>query len=964
MNKGESLWIEDRSGSLRSDVVDTEVAFKQLGFGSRLGSPETESEPESVGLVGGEVVQATRVAETEEYDEIQREVGAPSYTSTPREDSQVTRKDLLGDRSLRVSDTAEHDTMPWPPNQGDQEAPLYRSFSEIPSLRGRDRGMGKRGRSASPAPFGITRTTKNPYYMNAPSQVPRTSAFGSVPSNIGEDVTGWKVNIEQQYYASSRSRSVSPAVKLQMPAESHDMFASPEPVPAGNYDQVYSQGREQEGAIGPSVEPNSPLVPHNTPESDSPPTLYQATDKQGDPVKPPPRPATYGEAYQNPKRAIPPKPRLIAPLHEPTTKRATRLDSVHSELNLSSSHDNNPFVHEPTTKRATRLDSVRGEPNLSSSQDNNPFVHEYNTKRATRLDSVRGEPNLSSSHDNNHLMHDPATKRATRLDSVRGEPNLLAQHDKPPLHNPVIRQATRLDSVRGEQNPLHLHDVKPTLYNPATKWATRLDSVRGEQNLFALHDMKPLLYNPATKQATRLDSVRGERDLFKQNDAWHAQEIPFESNPPNDLLQSEHRPTFPPTASRPDAYSSIPLSPVKQNKPTVTFEPVLADVPPSEWPAEYTPQRDPYSVREWPAEYPPQRDPYSVRERPTEYPSQGDPYFTGERPIEYPPSRNLYVEHQHTPDTSIHRAQRVTFSDERMHSPSTSREAMYGSSSGPQLYSPESPIRTMPLYAPRAYTPDLAPRPIPSSTAPLDPCYSSTPRGWPRGLITQSLEPELPRTASAPPATVDRPESPVASSNRKPSRIREPPKFTGKTDVHDFLSQFELVRKYNRWSEYDAGFELACSLDEDARELCSTLPEAESCNYKNLREALRNRFAPPGNESRHVVHLFGRVMQKGETVAAYGGALRKLARDVYPRNPLGPHVLVGLFIKGLRDKDLQRHVHMGKPQNLEEAINLASTCEAFDEAPVGNEKKKSKPEFTGKVKTENKSTGGDCGLSC
>ena len=115
----------DRSGSrsLRSKVVNTEVAFKQLGFGSRLGSPETVSEPESVGLGGGEVGRAARVAETEEYDELQREVDAPSYTSTPREDSQVAQKDSSGSRrypldehqNLKVPDTDEHDTMPWPP---------------------------------------------------------------------------------------------------------------------------------------------------------------------------------------------------------------------------------------------------------------------------------------------------------------------------------------------------------------------------------------------------------------------------------------------------------------------------------------------------------------------------------------------------------------------------------------------------------------------------------------------------------------------------------------------------------------------------------------------------------------------------------------------------------------------------------------------------------------------------------
>ena len=709
-------------------------------------------------------------------------------------------------------------------------------------------------------------------------------------------MTSRKVNIEQRYYATSRSRSVSPAVKMQMPTESHDMFASPEPISAGAYDQAYRQERTHGGVPGPSVRTNSPVVPNNTPEPDSSPTLYQTTDQQGDPVKPPPRPATYEEAYQHPKRVIQPKPHPIPPLHETTTKRATRLDSVHVEPNLSSPHDN-LFMHETTTKRAIRLDSVRGEPNISSPHDNNPFMHETTTKRATRLDSVRGEPNISSPHDN-LFMHETATKRATRLDYVRGEPNLASLPDtKPSLHNLATKWATRLDSVRGEQNPF-AQPASPFMHDAATKRATRLDSVRGEPNLASPPDIKPPLHNPATKQATRLDSVRGEQDLFNQNHAWHAQKIPFEPNPPNDLFQSEQKPTFPPIASRPDTYSSIPPSHVRQDKPTVTFEAVPVNVPMSNWPAEYTPQRDPYSVRE----------------RPTEYPPQGDPYLVRERPIEYPTSRNLYPERQYTPETSVHGPHRVTFSDERMHSPSTSREAMYGSSSGPQRCSPESPISTVPLYGPCAYTPDLAPRPFPQSTVPPDPCYSSTPRGWPRGwprgILTQSMEPELPSAVSVPPVNVGRPESPAAGPNRKPFRIREPPKFTGKTDVHDFLSQFELVRKYNRWSECDAWFELACSLDEDARELCSTLPEADSCNYQNLRETLRNRFAPPGNESRHVVHLFGRVMQKGETVATYGSALRKLARDAYPRNPLDPHVLVGLFIKGLKDKDLQRHVHM------------------------------------------------------
>ena len=139
-------------------------------------------------------------------------------------------------------------------------------------------------------------------------------------------MTGWKVNVEQWYYATSRSRSVSPAVKMQNAIESHDVFASPEPVPAGTYDQAYSKECNQRRAVRPSAEPVSPLVPPNTPELDSSPTLYQNTDRQGDIVKQFPHPATYGEAYQTQKRVIQPKPRPTSSKHEASTKQATRLD--------------------------------------------------------------------------------------------------------------------------------------------------------------------------------------------------------------------------------------------------------------------------------------------------------------------------------------------------------------------------------------------------------------------------------------------------------------------------------------------------------------------------------------------------------------------------------------------------------------------------------------------------------------
>ena len=44
-------------------------------------------------------------------------------------------------------------------------------------------------------------------------------------------------------------------------------------------------------------------------------------------------------------------------------------------------------------------------------------------------------------------------------------------------------------------------------------------------------------------------------------------------------------------------------------------------------------------------------------------------------------------------------------------------------------------------------------------------------------------------------------------------------------------------------------------------------------------------------------------MQKQEDAVAYANALRRLAKNAYPNTPIQEEVLLGLFIRGLRDKE-------------------------------------------------------------
>ena len=82
--------------------------------------------------------------------------------------------------------------------------------------------------------------------------------------------------------------------------------------------------------------------------------------------------------------------------------------------------------------------------------------------------------------------------------------------------------------------------------------------------------------------------------------------------------------------------------------------------------------------------------------------------------------------------------------------------------------------------------------------------------------------------------------------HRSPKRTKEPPKYQeGKSDVEDFLVQFNLVCKCNEWSYRDAGFELASSLEEDVRSVINSLPQSKQCDYDSLCLALRKQFQHP-----------------------------------------------------------------------------------------------------------------------
>ena len=159
---------------------------------------------------------------------------------------------------------------------------------------------------------------------------------------------------------------------------------------------------------------------------------------------------------------------------------------------------------------------------------------------------------------------------------------------------------------------------------------------------------------------------------------------------------------------------------------------------------------------------------------------------------------------------------------------------------------------------------------------------------------------------------------------------KEPARFNGKSDWSDYLIHFQYVAEWNNWTEDEMGLQLAICLTDEAREVLSSLRASEKHNFSALVDALGCRYSPQGRESQYLMELMNRTCGSDEDVSSFGHTLRRLASKAYSDKPADEKMLVNLFIKGLRDVDMKRHVYLEKPQNLTEAIHCAVTYEAFD----------------------------------
>ena len=156
-----------------------------------------------------------------------------------------------------------------------------------------------------------------------------------------------------------------------------------------------------------------------------------------------------------------------------------------------------------------------------------------------------------------------------------------------------------------------------------------------------------------------------------------------------------------------------------------------------------------------------------------------------------------------------------------------------------------------------------------------------------------------------------------------------PPVFKETDDWNDFIIQFDLCAKVNKWSDEQKAAQLCAALRGSTKSCLSLLGSKGARNYKKLVSALSRQYAPTGSESRYGSLLMRRSFRgnKRENLPHYLQSLKKLYVKAYGQQKGSDRVICDLFIRGLPN-ELRKLTSLQRPQNCKEALDVALSVQA------------------------------------
>ncbi len=153
------------------------------------------------------------------------------------------------------------------------------------------------------------------------------------------------------------------------------------------------------------------------------------------------------------------------------------------------------------------------------------------------------------------------------------------------------------------------------------------------------------------------------------------------------------------------------------------------------------------------------------------------------------------------------------------------------------------------------------------------------------------------------------------------------------------------------WSYNKMGRKLNRCLVDEARAVLGTLNTDQASDYDALCKALTALHAVPGGKALVQAQLQRTTRPSGQSVSVFGREIKRLGKKAYPSG--NDEALVAVFLRGLNDEDMQKHVLLRAPSSLDEAIEHACMFQAV-QGEYGEGSAARKPKLTAVARPEDR----------
>lgn len=158
----------------------------------------------------------------------------------------------------------------------------------------------------------------------------------------------------------------------------------------------------------------------------------------------------------------------------------------------------------------------------------------------------------------------------------------------------------------------------------------------------------------------------------------------------------------------------------------------------------------------------------------------------------------------------------------------------------------------------------------------------------------------------------------------------KPQLFDGADDIDEYLAQYEVVSKVNRWNNNQKGLYLSSSLTGRARSLLIEIDSSRRDDYETLVNILQQRYGSANKSELFRSQLQIRVRERGESLSELAQAIKRLTRKAYPTagKELVETLSLDHYLDAIPDQDIRLRIREVGPKDISHAEEIAVRLEA------------------------------------